>query len=238
MSGARCGTRAKGRMIIGLMLAPLAWEILDFWFVPRPGAGGADEMADPPDAPRQSDAGAGYTATRPWASVTRDVWFRKDDAFDAAIRQRFGSAIAAGTAGAFGEWCTTPRGSLARVVLLDQFTRNAFRGTPDAFVGDAGALATAEDAIERGFDRELEARERWFLYMPLQHSEALPVQERSVALYAALAAESGLADFLPYPERHRDIIRRFGRFPHRNEILGRASTPEEIAFLLQAGSRF
>jgi uncharacterized protein (DUF924 family) len=219
-----------------MALAPLACEILDFWFVPRAGEAVVNEETPHPYAGRLSHAEKGDATPR--ASVTRDVWFRKDDAFDHAIRQRFGDTIAAGLAGAFGEWCTTPRGSLARVVLLDQFTRNAFRGTPDAFAGDAAALATTEDAIERGFDQELEARERWFLYMPFEHSEALPVQERGVALFAALAAETGLTDFLPYPERHRDIVRRFGRFPHRNEILGRASTPEEIAFLQQPGSRF
>lgn len=207
-------------MIIGVIaLAPLASEILDFWFVPRAGEAGVNE------------------ATLR-GSVTRDVWFRKDDAFDAEIRARFGTALAAGIAGAFGDWCTTPAGCLARVVLLDQLTRNAFRGTPDAFAGDAGALATAEDAVERGFDRSLEPLERRFLYMPFEHSELLAQQDRAVALFAALAAETGLDEPLPWAERHRDVIRRFGRFPHRNEILGRASTPEEVAFLEQPDSRF
>jgi uncharacterized protein (DUF924 family) len=187
-------------------LAPLAVEILDFWFVPK--------------------------------DVTRREWFTKDDAFDDAIRARFGTALAAGLAGAFGEWCTTAHGSLARVLLLDQFTRNAFRGTPDAFAGDARALATAMDAIDRGFDRALDARERWFLYMPFQHSESLADQDRGVALFDALAQETGLTDPLPYPQRHRDVIGRFGRFPHRNDILGRASTAEELAFLREPGSRF
>ena len=186
--------------------APLAVEILDFWFVPR--------------------------------GVTRREWFTKDDAFDQAVRTRFGAALAAGVAGAFGEWCTTPHGSLARALLLDQFTRNAFRGTPDAFAGDARALATAEDAIDRGFDRSLDARERWFLYMPFQHSESLADQDRGVALFDALAQQTGLTDPLPYPQRHRDVIERFGRFPHRNDILGRASTAEELAFLREPGSRF
>lgn len=207
-------------MIIGVIaLAPLASEILDFWFVPRAGEAGVNEAT-------------------PRGRVTRDVWFRKDDAFDAEIRARFGAALAAGIAGAFGDWCTTPAGCLARVVLLDQLTRNAFRGTPDAFAGDAGALATAEDAVERGFDRSLELLERQFLYMPFEHSELPAQQDHAVALFAALAAETGLDEPLPWAERHRDVIRRFGRFPHRNEILGRASTPEEIAFLEQPGSRF
>jgi uncharacterized protein (DUF924 family) len=189
-----------------MTLAPLAAEILDFWF--------------PPDSPGE-----------------RDVWFRKDAAFDRAIRERFGTAIAAGCAGAFGDWCGTPRGALARVVLLDQLARNAFRDTPDAFAGDAGALATAEDAIERGFDRSLDLHGRWFLYMPFQHSEQLAIQDRAIALYTSLAAD-GLASPLPWAERHRDVIRRFGRFPHRNAILGRVSTPDEAAFLEQPGSRF
>jgi len=203
------------------MLDPLANAILDFWFVPRPGERNAADA---------SPTSGGL--------VTRDVWFRKDDAFDGEIRERFGVALAAGIAGAFGDWCSEPRGSLARVVLLDQFTRNAFRGTPDAFAGDPGALATAEDAIARRFDRALAPRERWFLYMPFEHSELIEQQDRAVALFAALAAETGLDEPLPWTERHRDVIRRFGRFPHRNEILGRASTPEEAAFLQQPGSRF
>lgn len=214
--------RTKGRMIsAGPMLDPLANAILDFWFVPRPG--------------ERNAAGASATSA---GLVTRDVWFRKDDAFDAEIRERFGVALAAGIAGAFGDWCSEPRGCLARVVLLDQFTRNAFRGTPDAFAGDPGALATAEDAIERRFDRALAPRERWFLYMPFEHSEDLAMQDRAVGLFTALAAQTGVDAPLPWAEKHRDVIRRFGRFPHRNEILGRASTPEELAFLTQPGSSF
>jgi uncharacterized protein (DUF924 family) len=122
-------------------------------------------------------------------------------------------------------------------VLLDQLTRNAFRGTPDAFAGDPAALATADHAIERGFDRTLDPYERWFLYMPFEHSESLPMQERSVALFTALADETGVDSPLPWAERHRDVIRRFGRFPHRNDILGRPSTSDEHAFLEQPGSR-
>ena len=198
----------------------LAQSILDFWFVPRTG--------EPVDGEPSKMRGR----------VTRDVWFRKDDAFDAEIRGRFDVALAAGIAGAFGHWCGEPLGSLARVVLLDQFTRNAFRGTPRAFAGDPGALATAELALERGFDRALAPQERWFLYMPFEHSESLPDQDRAVALFEVLAADTGLDSPLPWAIRHRDAIRRFGRFPHRNEILGRPSTPDEIAFLAQPGSRF
>ena len=170
--------------------------------------------------------------------VERAVWFRKDPAFDATIRDRFGATIAAARAGAFGEWCHDPRGALARVVVLDQFTRNVYRGTPDAFSGDERALATADDAIARGFDQRLEPYERWFLYMPFVHSEDRAMQDRAVALFTALAAETGLDSPLPWTQRHAEVIRRFGRFPHRNAILGRASTPEEIEYLATPGSTF
>lgn len=170
--------------------------------------------------------------------VERAVWFRKDPAFDAVIRDRFGAAIAAACAGAFGEWCHDPHGALARVVVLDQFTRNVYRGTAKAFSGDERALATSEDAIASGFDRLLNLYERWFLYMPFVHSEDRAAQERSVALFTALAAETGLDSPLPWARRHAEAIGRFGRFPHRNAVLGRASTPEELAFLATPGSTF
>jgi uncharacterized protein (DUF924 family) len=170
--------------------------------------------------------------------AARDAWFRKDPAFDATIRTRFGETIAAARAGAYGGWCAEPRGALARVIVLDQFTRNAFRDTPDAFSGDARALATAEDAIAKGHDRALEPVERSFLYMPFQHAEDPAAQERSLALFGALAAETGQDGQLPWAKKHADVVRRFGRYPHRNAILGRASTPEEIAFLQTPGSRF
>ena len=168
----------------------------------------------------------------------RGEWFRKDAAFDAAIRERFGDALARGLAGAFGEWCGEPRGALARVVLLDQFTRNAFRGTPDAFSGDARALATAEDAVARGLDRQVEPVERQFMYLPFEHAEDPAAQERSLALFGELSTEPGCADLIDWAQRHADLIRRFGRYPHRNAILGRTSTPEEIEYLSTPGSGF
>lgn len=168
----------------------------------------------------------------------RDVWFRKDPAFDARIRERFAVDVAAALAGAFGDWCTTPRGALARVILLDQFTRNLFRDTPDAFAGDAAALATADDAVARGFDRDLDRYERWFLYMPFEHSEDLAMQERSLTLFRSLAEAFGEPGALEWAQKHADVVRRFGRYPHRNAILGRESTPEELAFLAGPGSRF
>jgi uncharacterized protein (DUF924 family) len=170
--------------------------------------------------------------------ASRDIWFRKDAAFDTVIHERFGEAIAAACAGAFGEWCNEPHGALARVILLDQFTRNAFRGTAEAFAGDERALATAEDAIARGLDRQLTPAERGFLYMPFEHSEDPAMQERSLALFGALAAETGVAGQLDWAKRHAEVIRRFGRFPHRNALLRRPSTPEETEYLRLPGSGF
>jgi len=192
-------------------LDPLAAAILDFWF----GAEDAQSASEP-----------------------RDVWFRKDAAFDAEIQDRFGSAIAIALAGGYGEWCATADGALARVLVLDQFTRNVYRDTAAAFAGDARALATAQDAVARGLDRALKPFGRWFLYMPFEHAEDAAAQQRSLALFGALAEESGLAAPLEWAQKHADVIARFGRYPHRNAILGRASTPEEVVFLSQPGSRF
>jgi uncharacterized protein (DUF924 family) len=173
--------------------------------------------------------------------VFRDAWFEKDPAFDAAIRARFGTAVEAAVVGRFPEGVESPRGGLATVLLLDQFTRNIWRDTPRAFCGDVSALALASRMVEAGQDRLLHPIERCFAYLPFEHAETLPEQERSVALYTALAAENAhdkSVDLVDYAERHAAIIRRFGRFPHRNRILGRTSTTEESAFLAQPGSRF
>ncbi len=171
-------------------------------------------------------------------TTAREVWYRKDPEFDAEIRTRFGGAVSAALAGGYGEWCITASGALARVILLDQFTRNIFRDTPRAFAGDERALATAQDAVKRGLDRELEVYHRWFLYMPFEHSEDPGIQHRSLELFAALAREMGDHDPLDWAQRHADVISRFGRYPHRNAILGRASTPEEIEYLAQPGAGF
>jgi uncharacterized protein (DUF924 family) len=170
--------------------------------------------------------------------AARPEWFRKDPAFDEAIRARFGAAIEAALGGAYRDWAATPQGALARVILLDQFTRNAFRDAPRAFAGDGDALATAEAAVAAGFDRALDRFERTFLYLPFEHAEDAAAQERSLALFGALAAETGEPGNLEWAEKHAAIIRRFGRYPHRNAVLGRASTPEEAAFLETPGSRF
>lgn len=192
--------------------APLARAVLDFWFLP-------------PDHSRH-----GYY---------RPEWFRKDEAFDNAIRQSFAAAIEMALSGAAAEG--SEEELLARILLLDQFTRNIFRQTPRAFAGDAQARALATALVATGRERKLTPWQRCFAYLPFEHSEALPDQEKSVALFSALAAEMRHEAFdhtLDYARRHHAVIARFGRFPHRNAILGRASTAEEIDFLKQPGSSF
>jgi uncharacterized protein (DUF924 family) len=161
-------------------------------------------------------------------------WFVREDGFDAELRQRFGALLAKAKQGELAHWVESPDGALALVILLDQFSRNIYRGTPNAFTADEMALAAAKQAIAQGYDLRLTAEQRGFLYMPFEHSEALADQDRGVALFEALGSEESL----DYMRRHRDIIARFGRFPHRNAILGRSSTPEEIEFLKQPGSSF
>jgi uncharacterized protein (DUF924 family) len=170
--------------------------------------------------------------------AARAEWFRKDPAFDATIRERFGAAVDAAQGGAYADWRGTAHGSLAHVLLLDQFTRNIHRDTPRAFAGDPLALATAVAAVDAGQDRALDRFERSFLYLPFEHSEDLAMQERSLALFARLRDATGDPSPLEWAEKHAVIVRRFGRYPHRNAILGRASTPEEIAFLREPGSSF
>lgn len=165
-------------------------------------------------------------------------WFGKDAAFDGEIRARYGKAIEEALRGGYESWSATPRGALARILLLDQFTRNAFRDTPRAFAGDSLALELAGRAVDARFDRELAAFERWFLYLPFEHAEDAASQDRSLALFGALARETGRRDALEWAERHAAVIRRFGRYPHRNAILGRASTDDELAFLREPGSGF
>jgi len=174
----------------------------------------------------------------PLPHASRAEWFRKDPAFDAGIRARFGDALEAALAGTTRVPDDDVRDSLAHVVLLDQFTRNAFRDTPRAFAGDRRALETAIAVVDAGRDATLDRFERWFLYMPFQHAEDPAIQQRSIALFTRLADEAADPALLGWAEKHAAIIRRFGRYPHRNAILGRASTPEEIAFLGEPGSRF
>lgn len=169
----------------------------------------------------------------------RNEWFRKDKAFDEAIRSRFLPDVEAALAGHLTDWADSAQGLLALLILLDQFPRNLFRGNARMFAGDTQARQLAEQALAGGWDKKLSAVERVFVYLPLEHSEALADQERSVALFAALASEHpGNDGFLDYAWRHHDVIARFGRFPHRNAALGRPSTPEETTYLAQPGSGF
>lgn len=192
--------------------AQLTRAVLDFWFLP-------------PDHP-------GHGAYRP-------EWFRKDEAFDAIIREEFSADVEAALTVTVG--AESDEALLARILLLDQFTRNIFRDTPRAFAGDAQALSVATTLVASGRDKNLSPFQRWFAYLPFEHSESLLEQERAVALFAGLRREMQHETFdsaCDYALRHREVIARFGRFPHRNAILGRESTAEEIGFLGQPGSSF
>jgi len=167
----------------------------------------------------------------------RDVWFQKSELFDDEIRVRFAPEIELALAGSLDDWSATRQGTLALILLLDQFTRNAFRETPRAFAGDAAALSHSRALVYSGRDREFAPIERWFVYMPFEHAENLVDQYESVRLFQSLA-DAGLADPLTWAMKHFEVVRRFGRFPHRNALLGRASTLEEGEFLAQPGSRF
>lgn len=167
----------------------------------------------------------------------RDVWFRKSEEFDKVVRSRFGETIERALANELQGWSATAGGTLALILVLDQFTRNAFRGTPRAFAGDALALAYARSLVYHGRDRDLAPIQRWFVYMPFEHSESLVDQYESVRLFRELAAD-GLREPLDWAHKHLDVVRRFGRFPHRNSVLGRTSTAVEIEFLQTPGSHF
>lgn len=198
---------------------PTIDAVLDLWFGPLDASGRADEQH-------------------------RARWFRKDPEFDRRLTERFAAAHAQAAVGACDAWQESARGALALVILLDQFSRNMFRGEAAAFAQDPRALAVAMRAIERGFDRAVAADQRSFFYLPFMHSEGRVDQERCVALFSAWALEPGaagdkaVASNLDYARRHRDIVQRFGRFPHRNATLGRSSTPEEEEFLKGPGSSF
>jgi uncharacterized protein (DUF924 family) len=166
-----------------------------------------------------------------WRAAGAKKWFEKDSAFDAEVTRRFLPTYEAAAAGRLSHWEDTPAGALALVIVLDQFPRNMFRGSARAYATDAQARAVADRAIARGFDRQVPASERLFFYLPFEHSENLADQERSVALFRA----HGDPDLLKWAELHADIIRRFGRFPHRNALLGRATTAAEQAFVDAGG---
>lgn len=166
-----------------------------------------------------------------WKQAGPDRWFTKDAAFDREVRERFFDTYEAAAAGKFSDWEQSARGALALLILLDQFPRNMFRGDARAFATDPLARAIAAGAIVRGFDSQVPAELRSFFYLPFEHSEHLADQERGIAFYKVL----GDAENLKWAELHADIIRRFGRFPHRNAVLGRTTTPEEQAFLDDGG---
>jgi uncharacterized protein (DUF924 family) len=194
-------------------------NILDFWFGP---SGTATEIVG-----RQ-----------------RKLWFGKSPANDLAVTEQFTSTLLAATAGQLDHWASTPRGRLALVIVLDQFPHHVYRDQPLAFATDPQALALSLDALAATEDRQLTPIERVFLYLPLEHAESNALQDQSVSLYEKLAhdvpaGERALFDdFLDYARKHRDVVARFGRFPHRNAILGRPSSADELEFLTQPGSRF
>lgn len=203
---------------------PAVHEVLAFWFGTCP----------PTDAAAVS---------------VRAQWFTKSETFDAQIRERFGSTIEAGLKGELDQWASEPLGWLALLIVLDQFTRNVYRGTAQSFAGDAAALRWAEQGNSQGWDQELPLMARAFAYLPLEHAEDMDRQDASVSAFQALVADAESArahedilgtarSYLDYAERHRDVVRSFGRFPHRNPILGRVSTPAEVEYLAQPGAGF
>jgi len=194
-------------------------SVLDFWFGP---AGRATDIAG-----RQGK-----------------LWFGKSAANDQAVIDRFSPTLIAAKAGRLDQWADTPRNRLALVIVLDQFPHHVYRDQPQAFATDPQALALSLEALATGEDQQLTPIERVFLYLPLEHAESVAVQEQSVALYEKLALGTAadervlFDDFFNYARQHRDVVARFGRFPHRNAILGRPSTADELEFLKQPGSRF
>jgi len=184
-----------------------------------------DPSADGTDHVGPSDVLAFWTAAGP------DKWFEKDAAFDAEIARRFSVTWQAAVDGRLATWEATPAGALALTIVLDQFPRNMFRGDRRTYASDPAARGVADRALARGFDRAIPENLRRFFHLPFMHSEDLADQERCIALTRGLGAD----DTLKYAEQHADIIRRFGRFPHRNAVLGRASTAQEQAFLDEGG---
>lgn len=202
------------------MVEPVAaQEILDYWFGAAPD--------DPATAQRQAA-----------------LWWGHSEATDAELHQRFDATHQAAVAGRLDGWAATPEGRVALVVVLDQLSRNLHRGTPRAFAQDPAARSQALAAVEHGEDRSSPFFHRVFLYMPFEHSERLGDQERSCRLFEQLRADcaeplrEAARMYLQFARAHRDIVARFGRFPHRNAILGRPSSAEERVFLEQPGSSF
>ncbi len=164
---------------------------------------------------------------------TPKQWFAKDDAFDAAVRERFGDIHAAASRGDLDQWAETPDGALALIIILDQFSRNLYRGEARAFAHDEKTRKVLRRVLEKGWDKKVGADRRSFLYMPFEHSENLADQEHSVKLFKSLGEEN-----LRYAIAHKKLIERFGRFPHRNAALGRVSTEGEKDYLSKPGAGF
>ncbi len=162
------------------------------------------------------------------------MWWKADSAFNAAIARRFGAVHSAAALGELFEWRASPRGRLAEVIVLDQFSRNLFRKTAKAFASDPMALVLAQEAVAGSHDQGLPGQQRAFLYMPFMHSDSRVIHAHAAQPFASL----GLDDSYKFELRHKAIIDRFGGYPHRNMVLGRESTPEELEFLQQPGSRF
>ena len=166
--------------------------------------------------------------------ATPKQYFTKDVAFDNTIRNRFSSLHEAAVKGKLEQWRNTPSGALAEIIILDQFSRNIYRGLPTSFASDELCLRLAKNAIKKGFDKKIDIKKREFFYLPFMHSEAKEEHEKSVQMFS----EKGLEIYLPFAYKHKAIIDRFGRYPHRNDILGRQSTLEETEFLTQPDSSF
>jgi len=169
-----------------------------------------------------------------YAEITPRSWFVKDLAFDTMLKRRFGDIHQKAAAGELAHWRQKPLGKLAEIIILDQFSRNLFRDLPKAFAYDAHALVLAQSAIEQSADLALLPKQKSFMYMPLMHSESAAIHKQAVVLFQ----QPGLEDNYKFELKHQIIIDRFGRYPHRNRLLNRPSTPEELAFLSQPGSSF
>jgi len=198
---------------------PRIEDILEFWFGP---------LADDETYPEQKAL----------------MWFNGGSQVDQTIQDEFGQDLERAIQGALGDWSTIPRGRLAAIILIDQFSRNIYRGSPKAFTQDPQALALTLEGLTQGVDKRLRPVEAWFFYLPLMHAEDRALQRQSVACYSHLAEnvapaiEFPMKNALDYAKRHQEIIERFGRFPHRNDVLQRVSTDAERDFLTQPGSSF
>lgn len=186
-------------------------SVLDFWFAPE---------ADPE------------------RGTFRQAWFDKQPQFDGACREHFAGLLADARRGRHDRWAETPDGALALVVLLDQLSRNIHRGTPDAFAADPQALTLARRMVARGFDKVVAPVMRIFVYLPFEHSEDLAAQDEAVRLMESLPEAPWRSEVVRYAHAHRDVIARYGRFPHRNMILGRVNTPAEAEYLSMPGAGF